>query len=398
MVGEFFEIGQNLVQQNLTDTYYNEVKNVDQSSMLARRQTSTEARVKKMEGIMASMKQCRNILTVNFPIKLDDGSYEIFTGYRAQHSQHRKPCKGGIRYDLDVNLDEVQALATLMTWKNAVVDVPFGGGKAGICLDPKKYSEDELERITRAFATLLTKKGFLGPALDVPAPDMGTGAREMAWIADQYSQIEHRELNSAACITGKPISQGGIHGRTSATGRGIFHGCDIFMTHTTYMAKIGLLPGIGGKKIVVQGFGNVGLHAARYFHRKGAKIVGVVEYNCSLWNDEGIDPNDLDSYKLQNGSIQGYEKAVEKSEEDVLYAECDVLLLCAKEQTIHKGNMDKFKAKIYGEGANGPVTPVAHQYLIEKNSLVLPDLFLNAGGVTVSYFEWLKNLRVMSVF
>lgn len=364
MVGQFFEVGQNLVTEHLIKDFYDSVKNVDQATRSARAATSDDMKKKKIEGIMASMKQCRNILTVNFPIKLDDGSYQIFTGYRAQHSQHRRPCKGGIRYDLDVNLDEVQALATLMTWKNAVVDVPFGGGKAGICLNPKLYSEDELERITRRFASELTKKGFLGPAVDVPAPDMGTGSREMAWIADQYSKATgEKDLNSAACITGKPISQGGIHGRTSATGRGIFHGCDIFMNEPNFMSEIGLLPGIQGKSVVVQGFGNVGLHAARYFHRAGAKIVGVVEWDGCLWNDEGIDPTDLDNYKLQAKTITGYDKAEARSEEDVLYAECDVMLLCAKEQSVHKGNMHKFKAKIYGEGANGPITPVAHQHL-----------------------------------
>lgn len=397
MVGQFFEKAHSQVKGNLIDSFYNQTKNVDQSTRRARAEVSDSMKVKKIEGIMDSMKYCRNILTVNFPIKLDDGSYEIFSGYRAQHSQHRRPCKGGIRYDLDVNLDEVQALATLMTWKCAVVDVPFGGGKAGICLNPKNYSEDELERITRRFANELAKKGFLGPAVDVPAPDMGTGSREMAWIADQYSKTHgNDDLNASACITGKPISQGGIHGRMSATGRGIFHGCDIFMSDANFMAEVGLLPGLGGKRIVVQGFGNVGLHAARYFHRSGAKIVGVVEHDCSLWNDEGIDPTDLDHYKIQTGSISGYNLAEERSEEEVLYAECDVMLLCAKEQAIHKGNMHKFNAKIFGEGANGPITPVAHQYLLEQKCLVIPDLYLNAGGVTVSYFEWLKNLNHMS--
>merc|ERR1712127_468448 len=228
----------------------------------------------EIRGILASMRPCNHVIQINFPISRDDGSYENITGYRAQHSQHRLPTKGGMRYSLDVCEDEVKALAALMTWKCAVVDVPFGGGKAGICINAKDYSETELEKITRRFARELAKKGFLGPSIDVPAPDMATGEREMAWMADEYAKtIGYGDLNAKGCVTGKPISQGGIHGRTSATGS-------------------------AGKSVVVQGFGNVGFHAARYFKRAGAKIVGVIEWDGSLWNENGIDPLELDAYKL----------------------------------------------------------------------------------------------------
>jgi glutamate dehydrogenase (NAD(P)+) len=226
---------------------------------------------------------------------------------------------------------------------------------------------------------------------------MATGEREMSWMADQYHKtLGHNDINSHACVTGKPISQGGIHGRTSATGRGIFNGCDIFMHDANFMAEVGLLPGIAGKRVVVQGFGNVGLHSARYFHRAGAKIVGVVEWDGALWCDDGIVPSELEEFKLDNGSINGFTKAEAKSEEEVLFAETDVLLLCAKEQVIHKENVHKVKARVIGEGANGPITPKAHDYLVENKVLVIPDLYLNAGGVTVSYFEWLKNLNHVS--
>lgn len=397
MVGVYFEKGQSLVEDFLVNEYYSTKKNVDQQTRMTRKRTDPDEKIRTIKGIMQSMKACRAVLTLNFPIRRDNGEYEVITGYRAQHSQHRTPCKGGIRYSLDVNMDEVQALAALMTWKCAVVDVPFGGGKAGICIDAKQYSENELERITRKFASQLGKKGFLGPSIDVPAPDMATGEREMSWMADEFAKtVGNADLNAQACVTGKPISQGGIHGRTSATGRGIFHGCDIFMSDANYMAKCGLMPGIGGKTVIVQGFGNVGLHAARYFHRAGAKIVGVVEWDGALWSEEGIDPSDLENYMLDNGSIVGYEKAEARDEDDVMFAKTDVLLLCAKEQVVHKDNVQRIQARVIGEGANGPITPVAHQYLLEQDILVIPDLYLNAGGVTVSYFEWLKNLNHVS--
>jgi glutamate dehydrogenase (NAD(P)+) len=343
-------------------------------------------------GILEQIKQCNSVYQMRFPVKIGD-KVETIEAYRVQHSHHKTPCKGGIRFSLAVNQDEVMALAALMTYKCAIVNVPFGGAKGGIKIDPKIYSAYELEKITRRYTAELIKKNFIGPGTDVPAPDYGTGAREMAWILDTYVAMHPGEIDAAGCVTGKPVSQGGVRGRTEATGLGVFYGLREVCNMKAVMDKLGLTTGVEGKRVCVQGLGNVGYHTALFFQQAGAKIVGLAEYEGAIWSDEGLDINAVVAHRKSTGSIQHFEGSTNfATSSAALEMDCDILIPAALENVINGENASRIKAKIIGEGANGPLTPDADEILGLKGVIVVPDMYLNAGGVTVSYFEWLKNL------
>jgi len=344
------------------------------------------------DGLLDQIKCCNSVYKMMFPVRLKN-EIKVVTAFRVQHSQHKLPVKGGIRFSTAVTQDEVMALASLMTYKCAVVDVPFGGAKGGVCIDPKAYSEIELEQITRRYTSELIKKNFIGPGIDVPAPDYGTGAREMAWIADTYAAFNPGQIDAAGCVTGKPISQGGIRGRTAATGRGVYFGIREAVNNKDDMKKLGLKTGIEGKKVVVQGLGNVGFFTAKFFYEAGAKIISIAEYEGAIHDPKGLDPDDVFRYRKHTGSILNYKKAKNISPSSkALEFECDILIPAALENQVNLSNAKNIKAKIIGEAANGPVTPEAENILLKKGVMIIPDLYLNAGGVTVSYFEWLKNL------
>lgn len=344
------------------------------------------------KGILDQIKACNSILRVKFPVKIGD-KIEVIEAYRVQHSHHKLPCKGGIRFSMEVDQEEVMALASLMTYKCAIVNVPFGGGKGGIKIDSKKYSAFELEKITRRYTSELCKKNFIGPGIDVPAPDYGTGAREMSWILDTYSSLNPNDVNSQACVTGKPISQGGVRGRTEATGLGVFFGVREACSFAEDMEKLGLGTGLAGKRVIVQGLGNVGYHAAMYFQEAGAKLVGLIEYDGAIYDENGLDLHAVQAHRQKSGGIVNYPGAISFADpSEGLEQPCDILIPAALESVIHKGNADRIQAKIVGEAANGPLTSEADDILNKKGVLIIPDIYLNAGGVTVSYFEWLKNL------
>ena len=343
-------------------------------------------------GILEQIKQCNAVYRMFFPVKIGD-KIEVIKAYRVQHSQHKTPCKGGIRFALSVNLDEVMALAALMTFKCAIVNVPFGGAKGGITIDPKKYTPYELEKITRRYTSELIKKNFIGPGTDVPAPDYGTGEREMAWILDTYMSMRPGEIDALACVTGKPVSQGGVRGRREATGLGVFYGIREVCQMEDIMTRLKLKPGVQGKTVVVQGMGNVGYHAAKFFREGGAKVIALAEYEGAIMNPAGLNEEEVFQHRKKTGSILNFPGAtnIPKSV-DALELDCDILIPAALENVINGENAPRVKAKIIGEAANGPLTPEADEVFVKKGTLVVPDMYLNAGGVTVSYFEWLKNL------
>ncbi|WP_298300626.1 Glu/Leu/Phe/Val dehydrogenase [Hydrotalea sp.] len=345
------------------------------------------------KGLLEQIKACNSVYRMRFPVKMDDGRIEVIEAYRVQHSQHKSPCKGGIRFSEAVDQDEVMALASLMTYKCAIVNVPFGGAKGGIKINPRNYSTYELEKITRRYTSELVKKNFIGPGIDVPAPDYGTGEREMAWIVDTYASLKPGEIDAAGCVTGKPVSQGGVRGRKEATGLGVFYGVREVCNMADRMKKSGLTPGVKGKKVVVQGLGNVGYHSAKFFREHGSIVIAIAEYEGAIYNANGLNEEEVFQHRKATGSILNFPGAtnIEKST-DALELECDILIPAALENVINGSNADRIKAKIIGEAANGPLTPEADVILNKKSTLIVPDMYLNAGGVTVSYFEWLKNL------
>ncbi len=348
------------------------------------------------KGLLEQIKVCNAVYQMRFPVKIGK-DYHVIEAYRVQHSHHRLPTKGGIRYSMAVNQDEVMALAALMTYKCAIVDVPFGGAKGGLKIDPRSYKEADLQKITRRYTTELIRKNFIGPGIDVPAPDYGTGSREMAWILDTYQTFKNGEIDSAGCVTGKPVNQHGINGRTEATGRGVFYSLREVVSYKEDMAKLGLTPGIAGKTMVVQGLGNVGYYAAKISIEEGdVKLIGVSEYEGAIYKEDGLDLDALMKHRKKTGSILDFPGAKNlKKREDALELECDILVPAALENQITKENAPRIKAKIIAEAANGPVMADAEDILLKKGIMVIPDMYINAGGVTVSYFEWLKNLSHM---
>ncbi|MGX9354617.1 Glu/Leu/Phe/Val family dehydrogenase [Roseobacteraceae bacterium S113] len=344
-------------------------------------------------GLEEKIRVCNATYTVRFGVRLR-GQIQTFVGYRSVHSEHMEPVKGGIRYAPSVNQDEVEALAALMTYKCALVEAPFGGSKGGLCIDPREYDEHELEQITRRFAYELAKRDLIHPSQNVPAPDMGTGEREMAWMADQYARMNTTDINAKACVTGKPLNAGGIAGRVEATGRGVQYALREFFRDPRDMEKAGLSGSLDGKRVVVQGLGNVGYHAAKFLQEEdGCVVVGIIERDGALHNEQGLDVEKVKSWIDSHGGVTGYPDALHHAEgAAVLEAECDILIPAALEGVIHLENAARIKAPLVIEAANGPITAGADTILREKGTVVIPDMYANAGGVTVSYFEWVKNL------
>ena len=344
-------------------------------------------------GLAQKIKVCNSTYTVRFGVKLR-GDIHTFTGYRSVHSEHKEPVKGGIRFATSVNQDEVEALAALMTYKCALVEAPFGGSKGGLHIDPTQWEPDEIEKITRRFAYELIKRDLIHPSQNVPAPDMGTGEREMAWIADQFRRMNTSEINADACVTGKPLNKGGIIGRVEATGRGVQYALQEFFRHKDDVKTSGLSGSLAGKRIIVQGLGNVGYHAAHFLSTEdGCKITAVIERDGAVINDDGIDINQLQTHLIENKGVKGFSGANYVSNgSEILEKDCDILIPAAMEGVINLSNAQRIKADVIIEAANGPVTAGADEILTAAGTIIIPDMYANAGGVTVSYFEWVKNL------
>ena len=346
------------------------------------------------KGLANQIKSCNSTHTIRFGVKLDKG-IKVFTGWRAVHSEHLEPVKGGIRYSPAVSASEVEAMAALMTFKNAVIDVPFGGSKGGLKIDPSKYSDEELEKITRRFTEELVKRGLISPSLNVPAPDMGTGKKEMAWIADEYKRLNPHDINAFACVTGKPENMGGVDGRTEATGRGIFFALRAFF-NSGDVKKTKIKGSLKSQKIIIEGLGKVGFFAARALSEHGSKIVGIIEKDVSFHNAKGLNVQGIKDWLDDSGDVNDCPFGADiKTKDEVFASDCDIFIPAATEGTVTEQNQEQIKAKVICEAANGPLSARADYYLNKKGVLIIPDLYANAGGVAVSYFEWVRNLSHM---
>ncbi len=346
------------------------------------------------KGLANQIKSCNSTHTIRFGVKLDKG-IKVFTGWRAVHSEHLEPVKGGIRYSPAVSASEVEAMAALMTFKNAVIDVPFGGSKGGLKIDPSKYSEEDLEKITRRFTEELVKRGLISPSLNVPAPDMGTGKKEMAWIADEYKRLNPHDINAFACVTGKPENMGGVDGRTEATGRGIFFALRAFF-NSADVKKTKIKGPLKSQKIIIEGLGKVGFFAARALSEHGSKIVGIIEKDVSFYNAKGLNVHGIKDWLDNSGDVKDCPFGADvKIKDEVFASDCDIFIPAATEGTVTEQNQEQIKAKVICEAANGPLTSRADHYLNKRGVLIIPDLYANAGGVAVSYFEWVRNLSHM---
>ncbi len=344
-------------------------------------------------GLEEKIRVCNATYTVRFGVRLR-GQIQTFTGYRSVHSEHMEPVKGGIRFAMGVNQDEVEALAALMTYKCALVEAPFGGSKGGLRIDPRKWDDHELELITRRFAYELAKRDLIHPSQNVPAPDMGTGEREMAWIADQYRRMNTTDINSRACVTGKPVNAGGIQGRTEATGRGVQYALQEFFRHPEDVKATGMSGTLDGKRVIVQGLGNVGYHAAKFLSEEnGCKIIAIIERDGGLYDEKGLDVEEVRNWIAKHGGVNGYPSGHYIADgAKYLEEDCDILIPAALEGVINMHNAERIQAALVIEAANGPVTAGGDEILRQKGTVIIPDMYANAGGVTVSYFEWVKNL------